>query len=63
MSAILADDIFEFWLTFNWSLFLMVELPSIGLDNGLSPIRWQTIIWTNPDPILWRSYAALGEMI
>ena len=38
----------------NW------QWPSIGLDNGLAPIRRQAIIWTNSDPIYWRIYAALG---
>ena len=31
---------------------------NIGLDNGLSPGRRQAIIWTNADPIHWRTYAA-----
>ena len=34
--------------------------PNIGLDNGLAPNRWQTIIWTNASPIHWRIYAAWG---
>ena len=38
----------------NW------QYPSIGLDNGLAPNRWQAIIWTNVDLIHWRVYAALG---
>ena len=38
----------------NW------QYPSIGLDNGLAPNRWQAIIWANADPIHWRIYAALG---
>ena len=36
------------------------QYPSIGLDNGLSQNRQQTIIWTNADPIHRRMYAALG---
>ena len=27
---------------------------NIGLDNGLVPIRWQTIICTNGDQVNWR---------
>ena len=34
-------------------------LVSIGLDNGLAPIRRQAIIWTNVDPINWCIYEAL----
>ena len=37
-------------------------IHSIGLDNGSAPNRRQAIIWTNPDPIHWRLYAALREM-
>ena len=37
----------------NW------QLVSIGSGNGLAPIRWQAIIWTNADPIDWSIYAAL----
>ena len=36
------------------------QYSSIGLDNGLAPIRLQAIIWTNEDPVHWRLYAALG---
>ena len=36
------------------------KYPSIGSDNGLSPIRRQAIIWTHADPVHWRIYAALG---
>ena len=31
----------------------------VGLDNGLVPNRRQAIIWTNAEPIHWRTYAAL----
>ena len=53
---------FVFWLQFHWSLFLRVQLKifSIGLDNCLAQNRRQAIIWTNADPIHWRTYAALG---
>ena len=34
--------------------------PSIGLDNGVEPNRWQAIISANAEPIHWRIYAALG---
>ena len=41
----------EFQLRFHWSLFLRVQLTiqkksNIGSDNGLAPVRRQTIIWT-----------------
>ena len=32
---------------------------SIGSDNGLAPIRRQAIIWTNTDPVDWRTIVAL----
>ena len=32
---------------------------SIGLGNGLAPIRRQAIMWTNADPVYWCIYAAL----
>ena len=41
----------------------LVEVESIKTtsmeDNGSVPIRRQTIIWTNVDPIHWQLYAAL----
>ena len=36
------------------------QYPSICLDNGSEPIRWQSIIWTNAHEIYWRRYAVLG---
>ena len=39
----------------NW------QWPSIGLDNGLTMISRQAIIWTNAALIRLRIYAALGE--
>ena len=53
---------FVFWLKFHWRLSQGSnwQSSSIGLDNGLSPIRRQAIIWTNADPINWRIYATLG---
>ena len=40
---------YEFPLTFHWSLFLRFELTilCIGSDNGLALTRQQAIIWTN----------------
>ena len=38
------------------------QYSSTGLDNGLAPIRWQAIIWTNADPLHWCIYTALGEI-
>ena len=29
----------------------------IGSDNGLSPNRWQAILWTNDGLVYWRIYA------
>ena len=37
----------------NW------QYTSIGLDNGLVPIRWQTIIWADDGLVYWRIYASL----
>ena len=56
---------FVFWFEFHWSVFLRAQLTifSIGSDDGLAPIRRQALIWTNADPVHWRIYAALGEMI
>ena len=33
---------------------------SIGLYNGLAPVRRQAIIWTNDGLVYWRTYAPLG---
>ena len=41
---------YEFWLRFQWSLFLMVpknQYSGNGSDNGLAPTRRQAIIWPN----------------
>ena len=38
----------------NW------QQTSIGLENGLVPNRWQTIIWANADLSHWHIYVALG---
>ena len=35
--------------------------PSTGVDNGLTPNRRQTIIWSSADQIDWRISAALGR--
>ena len=48
------------FLKFHWSLFLRVQQPRIGSDDGLVPNRWQAIIWTNADSVRWCIYAALG---
>ena len=34
---------------------------SIGLDNGLAPIMWQAIIWTNADLIHWHICGTRGD--
>ena len=39
---------------------LIDKNPAFGSDIGLSPFRYQAIIWTNADPINWCIYAALG---
>ena len=36
----------------EWRIYLSVNWTSIGSDNGLSPDRHQTIIWTNAG-LLW----------
>ena len=53
---------FVFWLNFTevCPQGSNRQPSSIGLDNGLAPIRQQAIIWTNADPINWRIYATLG---
>ena len=52
---------FWFWLKFQWSLSVRVQL-TIGLDNGLVPHRRQAIIWTNANPFHWSIYVAPGGM-
>ena len=39
----------EFWLRFDWCLFLKIQLKisNIGSDNGLVLAKRQAIIWTN----------------
>ena len=32
----------------------------IGPENGLAPIRRQSIFWTSDDLVYWRAYASLG---
>ena len=57
----------------KWKICILIEIslkfvpkgpidwqPSIGLDNGLAPNRWQAIIWTNAEPIHWCMYVALN---
>ena len=56
---------FEFWLKFHWSLFLRVQLTITKhwfkwWHDGLVLNRWQAIIWTNADLLLWRLYVGLG---
>ena len=56
---------FEFWLKFHWSLFLRVQLTITKhwfkwWHDGLVLNRWQVIIWTNADLLLWRLYVGLG---
>ena len=42
-------DMYEYWLRFNWSLFLKEQLlySNFGSDNGLTPVGLQAIVWTN----------------
>ena len=61
------------WIFVNGKFYILIKISlkfvpvdpiynnsgSIGLDNGLAPNRWQTIIWTNADPVHWRIYVAL----
>ena len=70
MGAIFADSIFQYVFVnekFCILIFFYVctegsnyQYSSIGSDDGLVPIRWQAIIWTNADPVHWSIYAALG---
>ena len=50
----------NFCIQLHWSLFLRVQLSSIGSGNGLSPVRRQAITWANAYPVYWSIYAALG---
>ena len=42
-------EMYELRLKFQWNLFLgfQLTLSTIGLDNGLTTTRRQSIIWTN----------------
>ena len=40
-------------------LVLIAKTCIIGLDNGLSPVRRQAIIWSNDDLFCWRIYTSL----
>ena len=51
----------NFYIQFNWSLFLRIQLSSIGSGNGLGPNRRQAIIWANAYPVHGYIYATLGE--
>ena len=54
--------IFDYMFSQVYSLGYNWQQPSICLDNGLVPNRWQTNIWTNAGPIHCRIYAVLGEI-
>ena len=41
-------------------MFPVVQLSTIGSDNGLTPTRWEAIIWTKGGQIYWRIYTLLG---
>ena len=47
--------IFLFWFEFRSSLQVR-----IGSGNGLAPIRWQAITWSDDDPVRWWKYASPG---
>ena len=49
----------NFQLSFDWSLFLNIQL-TICSDNGLAPIRRQAIIWSNDGLVYWCICASLG---
>ena len=36
------------------------QYANIGSDNGLSPSRWQAIIWTNDSLVYWCIYVSLS---
>ena len=54
--------IFVFWLKFDWSLLLRIQLTitQYWFRLWLPPNWQQAIIWTNADPVHWHIYAALG---
>ena len=53
---------YEFQLTFHWSLFLRVKLKhsSIGSDNGSALTRCLVIIWINDSLGWWCMYVSLS---
>ena len=42
------------------SYYLILQLISIGCNNGLVPNRQRAIVWTNIGPIYWCIYGSLG---
>ena len=38
----------------------MMIMMIISSDNGLTPKRWQAVIWTNDSLVYWLIYLALG---
>ena len=52
----------ECWFKIYWSVFQRCngEQFSVGLGICLALNRWQTITWTNDDPVQWRMYASPG---
>ena len=54
-----------FWFEFQRHLFqrILLKIVSIGLANGLTPKRRQTISKINAVPVPWHIYAALMGMI
>ena len=48
----------EFWFEIHLDWFRGAH-ASIGLGNGLAPIRWQAIMWTDAGSVHLRICAAL----
>ena len=52
LSSMTPYSITRAWLIeAEWCIYVSVKWTIIGSDNGLSPVQWQTIIWTNADSL------------
>ena len=44
------------WISLKFVIMCNWQYPSIGLENGLAPNRWQAIIWTNAETRYTETY-------
>ena len=70
--SIFLNEMSYMWIKFLFQRYadicsemVLSAINSIGSVNGLTPRRWQAIIWTNEVLIYWRIYAShgLGEFM